>query len=265
MAQSLDNLSRTWSDAGTTFTAIKYDITDSGSAAGSLLMDLQVGGASRFKVAKDGTVVSKFDFESTADFPRFKGASGLVLRAGAVDVQALINNAVTFQTGSAVGWTANLATDAQDLVLRRDAAGTLAQRNGANGQAFRLYGTYTAADNFQRLAITSASVTLSALSGASVTATGLIPAGAVVMGVTSRVSTLIEGADGYQIGTAADADRWADKTGVAVGTTTDNRDWTAGTIENFAAATDVIVTAKTANFTAGAIVVTVHYLAGQAD
>jgi hypothetical protein len=128
-----------------------------------------------------------------------------------------------------------------------------------------LYGTYTAADNFQRLAITSASVTLSALSGASVTATGLIPAGAVVMGVTSRVSTLITGADGYQIGTAADADRWADKTGVAVGTTTDNRDWTAGTIENFAAATDVIVTAKTANFTAGAIVVTVHYLAGQAD
>jgi hypothetical protein len=152
-----------------------------------------------------------------------------------------------------------------DVFLVRDAADTLAQRRGTNAQTTRVYSTYTAADNFQRLAITSASVTLSALSGASVTAAGLIPAGAVVMGVTSRVSTLITGADGYQIGTGADADRWADKTGVAVGTTTDNRDWTAGTIENFAAATDVIVTAKTANFTAGAIVVTVHYLAGQAD
>jgi hypothetical protein len=262
MAQSLDNLSRTWSDAGTTFTAIKYDITDSGSAAGSLLMDLQVGGASRFKVDKAGVL-----YGPNAAFQlRTFSSNSFEVWISSTRTFQIRTSGVRLSTGYSLAWASGSDVNTTtDLSLFRDAANTLAQRNGANAQTTRVYSTYTAADNFQRLAITSASVTLSALSGASVTATGLIPAGAVVMGVTSRVSTLIEGADGYQIGTAADADRWADKTGVAVGTTTDNRDWTAGTIENFAAATDVIVIAKTANFTAGAIVVTVHYLAGQAD
>jgi hypothetical protein len=254
MSQNIGDMQATWGTA-TQFTGIKYNVigTDS-SLSTSLLMDLQVGGASEFSVVKDGLL-------------SFSGARNIRLRRGTATVLAIGASRVTALANSSFAWTSS-TTDAgavEDLQLFRDAANTLAQRNGANAQTTRIYSTYTAADNFQRLAITSASVTLSALSGASVTATGLIPAGAVVMGVTSRVSTLITGADGYQIGTGADADRWADKTGVAVGTTTDNRDWTAGTIENFAAATDVIVTAKTANFTAGAIVVTVHYLAGQAD
>jgi len=257
MAQSLDALSRTWSDAGTTFTAIKYDITDTASASGSLLLDLRTNSTSRFSVGKAGSITTPAGTFAQIGGNRISGDGVTRIDIG-------------FTVASNIGLTGQVgfgtAPNTPDTIITRDgAANTLAQRNGANAQAFRLYGTYTAADNFQRLAITSASATLSALSGASVTATGLIPAGAVVMGVTSRVSTLITGADGYQIGTGADADRWADKTGVAVGTTTDNRDWTAGTIENFAAATDVIVTAKTANFTAGAIVVTVHYLAGQAD
>jgi len=260
MAQSISDMSVTWPD-GSTYNGIKLNVNDAGpSSASSLLMDLRVGSATRFGVAKNGNTRIAgngyfwvLDTNTTANRLLFSAN-------GVASFCAISDGFLSTNYQFAASASANA-----DLFLFRDAANTLAQRNGANAQAFRLYGTYTAADNFQRLAITSASVTLSALSGASVTATGLIPAGAVVMGVTSRVSTLITGADGYQIGTGADADRWADKTGVAVGTTTDNRDWTAGTIENFAAATDVIVTAKTANFTAGAIVVTVHYLAGQAD
>lgn len=38
---------------------------------------------------------------------------------------------------------------ASDLTLTRDAANTLAQRNGANAQAFRLYNTYTDGSNFE--------------------------------------------------------------------------------------------------------------------
>ena len=48
------DLADTWNDAGTTFTAIKMDVTDTASASGSLLMDLQVGGASKFSVDKNG-------------------------------------------------------------------------------------------------------------------------------------------------------------------------------------------------------------------
>ena len=54
--QDLFNLADTWNDSGTTFTAIKMDVTDTASASDSLLMDLQVGGASKFSVDKDAGV-----------------------------------------------------------------------------------------------------------------------------------------------------------------------------------------------------------------
>lgn len=90
-----------------------------------------------------------------------------------------------------------------------------------------------------------------------------------MVGVTSRVTTALGvtgGTTGYQVGTGADPDRWGSKTGTAIGTTTDNRDWTASTVENFAAATDVIVTANGGNFDAtGVIYVSVQYITGQSD
>jgi len=41
-----------------------------------------------------------------------------------------------------------------DIRLYRDAAATLAQRNGTNQQIFRLYNTYTDSSNYERLTIT---------------------------------------------------------------------------------------------------------------
>jgi hypothetical protein len=46
-----------WNSGGTTFTNIFSNVTDTASASGSLLMDLQVGGSSKFKVRKDGMVL----------------------------------------------------------------------------------------------------------------------------------------------------------------------------------------------------------------
>ena len=59
MPQTIDNLIATWANSSTTFTALKMNVQGPGggaeqSAAGSLLMDLQVGGSSRFRVSKDG-------------------------------------------------------------------------------------------------------------------------------------------------------------------------------------------------------------------
>lgn len=54
----LSDLTATWNAAGTTFTAIKMNVTDTASAAGSALMDLQVGGVSQFKVSKAGAVTA---------------------------------------------------------------------------------------------------------------------------------------------------------------------------------------------------------------
>ena len=47
-------LTDTWNDGATTFNGIKLDVTDTASAADSKLLDLQVGGVSRFSVDKDG-------------------------------------------------------------------------------------------------------------------------------------------------------------------------------------------------------------------
>jgi hypothetical protein len=52
-----------------------------------------------------------------------------------------------------MGWVANstnVAGQPNDLALARDAANTLAQRNGTNAQTTRIYNTFTSATNFER-------------------------------------------------------------------------------------------------------------------
>ena len=83
--------------------------------------------------------------------------------------------------------------------------------------------------------------------------------------LTTRVSTAITGATGYQAGDGTDTDRWGDINATAVGTTSDNANWTAGTIECFTAGGEVTLTANGSNFTGGAVEICVFYLAGQAD
>lgn len=48
--------SQTWNNAAVTFTALKVAITDTASAANSLLLDLQVGGSSILNVTKNGWI-----------------------------------------------------------------------------------------------------------------------------------------------------------------------------------------------------------------
>jgi len=54
----LYDLSDTWTTGGTAYDAIKMDVADNASAAGSDLLDLQVGSASKLRVRKDGQLFS---------------------------------------------------------------------------------------------------------------------------------------------------------------------------------------------------------------
>jgi hypothetical protein len=56
-SQPVLDLSQTWNNAAVTFTGLKLNVTDTASNASSLLMDLQVGGASRFGVSKTGALL----------------------------------------------------------------------------------------------------------------------------------------------------------------------------------------------------------------
>lgn len=138
------SVSRTWNNSGVTFTSLLFNITDTASAAGSLLIDLQVGGASKFSVAKTGTLTSVGDvvigpaptstgnvtLASSATFPN------IAFKNGSTILTQLIQNAA----GSNFFWDIPSVT-----INWRDTLGggtTVATLN-SNG-AFTAVGTITA-------------------------------------------------------------------------------------------------------------------------
>lgn len=141
----INNITDTWNSAGTTFTGIKFNVTDTASAAGSLLMDLQVGGVSKFKVDKNGNPI-------TGNGYVFDQVYGIRKPSGNIDFTlGGSNTQMTIYSGGPILNRLTFSISNVDLVLERDLANTLAQRNGVNSQTSRLYGTYTDASNYRRL------------------------------------------------------------------------------------------------------------------
>ena len=106
--QNIYDLTDTWNNVATTFTAIKMNATDTASASGSLLMDLQVGGASKFKVDKLGVLTTVNVYSGGAVGYALYNDSGLSLRSVAL-----------------VGWSSGNAFNASDTILGRNAAASL--------------------------------------------------------------------------------------------------------------------------------------------
>lgn len=142
-----------------------------------------------------------------------------------------------------------------DAVIARDAANVIALKNGTNAQAFREYGYVSGARS--TLMDIKAITTAVSVSGATTGTGNVIPAGAEVVGVTTTTTTTITGASGYTVGDGADADRWGDITGTAVGTASSSTNYTADPRWWTAAARAITLTAKTSNFTGGVVQVTV--------
>ena len=136
-----------WNDASTVFTGLKLNVTDTASAAGSNLLDLQVGGTSKFRV----TAANTNDVYLADSTWRFYTTSGLgVLTSTFVDISA--GNLNLKLVGA---FSANTSVSINnDTFLRRDDANIFAQRNDTNAQTYRLYNTYTDASNFERTSIT---------------------------------------------------------------------------------------------------------------
>ncbi len=85
--------SATWNSGGTTFTHIKANITNTASAAASNLIDLQVGGVSKFNVAVNGTITNAGNV-SIGNAITFAKASP-VIAGGSVDL-TFVDNTSTF-------------------------------------------------------------------------------------------------------------------------------------------------------------------------
>ena len=54
----LPNIAQTWNNGAQQFTAVRLNVTNTASAATSMLLDLQVGGVSQFKVSKAGAITA---------------------------------------------------------------------------------------------------------------------------------------------------------------------------------------------------------------
>jgi hypothetical protein len=93
---AIANLTQSWNNASVSFTAAIMNITDTNSAAGSKLLDLQVGGVSKFSVDKAGVVSGN--------------GSSLFSIAGA-NVTGTVANA-TYATSAGSATTATSATTA---------------------------------------------------------------------------------------------------------------------------------------------------------
>ena len=112
---------------------------------GGYLVDFQSNGTSVLSLDL-GTLLTKTLFRvasSSQDIFRVQTSANL---GGFPGVQ-IVNNGV-------LSWGPGAANTSVDLLLARDAANTLAQRNGTNAQTSRVYNTFTDASNYERLSTT---------------------------------------------------------------------------------------------------------------
>jgi hypothetical protein len=182
----------TWNAGATTFTAIRMNVTDTASAAGSLLMDLQVGGTSRFSVSKTGIITTNANVNIgansiTANGFRTTGSFG--------------NLALLTDSSPVVAWGAS-----QDTQLTRDAADTLAQRRGTSAQAHRWYRSFTDASNYSRVYLGwSSSTAILATEGAGTGSRGNIAFGTAALATSATVGyVMIPSSAGAPTGVPAD-------------------------------------------------------------
>lgn len=108
------DMAQTWNSSGTTFTALKFNVAATAAAADSLLLDIQVGGTSKFKVKHDGLAT----------------ATAMALGAGSASVPSLTLGDA--DTGIYAHTTGGVAIASQ---------GALAMRIHSDG-SFSAYGPY---------------------------------------------------------------------------------------------------------------------------
>jgi len=154
-------LAETWNNAGTIFTHIKSNVTDTASNAASLLIDLQVGESSKFKVDKEGRLlvpainpkVSLAIGDYTTGFGNYSNG-GIDIATSGVNRVRIRGGEFRLSSDTILGFSSGDPTAAgADLTIHRDAANTLAQRRGTTAQTSRIYNTYTDASNYERAKI----------------------------------------------------------------------------------------------------------------
>jgi hypothetical protein len=175
---TLLNMSQTWGGTGT-YTGIKYDVTDSGpSNAASLLMDLQVGGASRVAARKNSQILLGGAAGTSSFTDGIYASNWLSLGGTSTNTVAQLRaGAFIVSSDVALGWATTTSFSSADLSLTRRAAANL--RFGAADAAGSAISVSSVATNQLTLA-SNHGLSNGAAVQITFTAGGAVPAGTAV-------------------------------------------------------------------------------------
>lgn len=157
----LIDVSQTWNNGAVTFTAAKVNVTNTASAAASLLQDWQVGGTSLLSIRKDGRIdmgattgeklgvyggggawyalgIQAAQFQMYAPTSATRISFGYGSSASFTETMAVDNNTNSTKLGSAglYGFTATNPSAALDTAISRNAAG-IVEINSGTVNAYR--------------------------------------------------------------------------------------------------------------------------------
>lgn len=132
-------LTQTWNNAAVAFRGLYINITDTAEAVAS----------SPFAITVDGITDALFFNKGPGAFgsPYGLGITGTNVNGFVVFPSAVRLGANTSLCWTEIGIAPSSWGNTADLVLARDAANVLAQRNSTNAQAFRVYNTFTDTNN----------------------------------------------------------------------------------------------------------------------
>ena len=121
------DMTDTWNDAATTYTSVKMNVTNSASAAGSNLLDLQVGGSSKAVIDKDGNMDLSGELRVSQIDPDPDGTGGTLIINGDLQVDGTTttinsNNLTVDDLNITVASGAGSATAANGAGLTVDGA-----------------------------------------------------------------------------------------------------------------------------------------------
>ena len=207
------------------------------SAANTL--DWAAGGVQRMTLGSTGTL-------QATRWTSLGSTTGLDFTANGA-IQTINSGYVAWSSTGGISGTA-------DLRLERAAAGSVKVTGGADatlgkGQA-------------SNITMATQSLTFAANPGdASKVTSGLVPDGAILLGITTRCTTTGTNGTSVSIGDGTDVDMFGATTGITAGTTTSNADATAQFGRSPAtAAMEVTITANGGNIFSGVWAVTAHYI-----
>jgi hypothetical protein len=192
------DVTQTWGATGT-YTGLKYNVTDSGpSNAASLLMDLQVGGTSQFRVTKAGAtqaVSFRMNGPATTYSIGYANAQNpMRINTNGSAVGGFFDAHLGFDANYAIAWsTGGNAGFSPDLFLTRRAAANL--RLGAADAAAPVAQTLSVQSGVTGASATTVSISGTALTIAG-TVTGTIAIGHAVTGTGVSAGTLITAGSG---------------------------------------------------------------------